>query len=355
MMRKRYKILFCFLLVALGVQAGNKDRSGQAGAYELLINPWASSSALGGSNTASVRGLEATSHNMAGLAFTKKTEVIYNNSQWLVGSDIKINALGISQKVGEEGVLGISLVSMSFGDILRTQVGLPEGGIGNYNVSFNTIGFSYAKIFSNSIYGGVGVKIISESLSDLSAKGVALDAGIQYVTGKMGQFKFGIALRNVGPRIQYGGTGLGIILQADHNTATQAVDVPSVENELPSLLNIGATYVFYFNPNDTTSFDNPTDHRLVVSSNFTSNSFLSDQIRVGFEYGFKKLFKIRAGYVYEEGLLDDDIRTTAYTGLTAGFGVDLKAGKGSKVSLEYSYRNTNPFNGSHTIGLRFLM
>ena len=325
-MKRLYLLLTCFLLLAFGAQAGNKDRSGQAGAYELLINPWAGSSALGGANSASVRGVEATMLNVAGTAFTEKTEISYSNTQWLVGSGISINAFGITQHVGTSGVLGVSLSSMSFGDIMRTTTALPEGGFGTYAVNFNNLGFTYAKVFSNSIYGGVGIKVLSESLSDLTAKGVALDAGIQYVTGKMGQFKFGISLKNVGPRIQFEGNGLEIILQADHNTASQSVTVPSVENELPSLLNIGATYVFYFNPNDTTSFDNPTDHRITLSSNFTSNSFLNDQIRVGLEYGFKRTFKARVGYTYESGLYDEEVRTTVFTGLSAGFAVELKAG-----------------------------
>ena len=34
--------------------------------------------------------------------------------------------------------------------------------------------------FSNSIYGGVSVKMISEQISNVGASGVALDAGIQY-------------------------------------------------------------------------------------------------------------------------------------------------------------------------------
>ncbi|MDD3744056.1 MAG: hypothetical protein PHX54_10580, partial [Lentimicrobiaceae bacterium] len=48
--------------------AGNKDRSGQAGASELLINPWARSSGWGGANVANVRGLEGLFNNVAGSA-----------------------------------------------------------------------------------------------------------------------------------------------------------------------------------------------------------------------------------------------------------------------------------------------
>ena len=65
------------------------------------------------------------------------------------------------------------------------------------------ISISYAKAFSNSIYGGVSFKIISESISDISAEGVAIDAGIQYVTGKTDNIHFGIALKNVGPTMRF--------------------------------------------------------------------------------------------------------------------------------------------------------
>lgn len=69
------KILIVIVAIALSspsVFAGNKDRAGQAGAYELLINPWARSSGWHGLNTSSVRGLESLNLNVAGLAFTQK-------------------------------------------------------------------------------------------------------------------------------------------------------------------------------------------------------------------------------------------------------------------------------------------
>ena len=62
-----------------------------------------------------------------------------------------ISSFGFSQKVGESGVLGFSVMSMDFGDIEITTVELPEGGLGTYSPKFMNIGISYAKIFSNSI------------------------------------------------------------------------------------------------------------------------------------------------------------------------------------------------------------
>ena len=41
--------------------------------------------------------------------------------------------------------------------------------------------------------------MISEQISDVSANGVALDAGIQYRTGVQDELKFGISFKNWGP------------------------------------------------------------------------------------------------------------------------------------------------------------
>src|SRR5437660_947917 len=71
--------------------AGNPDRAGSAGAQELLINPFARSSGWGGANSSKARGLESMFLNVAGIAFTKKTEVVFSRTAWLGGSGININ------------------------------------------------------------------------------------------------------------------------------------------------------------------------------------------------------------------------------------------------------------------------
>ncbi|MCX6296223.1 MAG: hypothetical protein NTX97_09175, partial [Bacteroidetes bacterium] len=106
-----------FMLPTNNLLAGNPDRSGQAGATELLINPWARSSGWAGANIAGARGLEASFLNVAGTAFTKKTELLFTRTNWLKGTDININAFGLTQRVGETGAIGLSVMSMDFGDI----------------------------------------------------------------------------------------------------------------------------------------------------------------------------------------------------------------------------------------------
>src|SRR3954471_18445459 len=99
--RRLFILALAALLISTGsVKAGNPDRAGQAGATELLINPWARSSGWGNSNSGSVHGVEAIFGNVAGIAFTKKTEIVVTHTQWLKGSEINLNAFGFTQKVG---------------------------------------------------------------------------------------------------------------------------------------------------------------------------------------------------------------------------------------------------------------
>ncbi len=330
--------------------AGNEDRAGQAGATELLINPWTRASGWGGINIANVRGLESQFNNVAGLAFTKKTDVHYSFTDWMKGADIKINALGLGQKVGETGVLALSIMSMSFGDILVTTNELPEGGIGNFKPQFINIALSYAKSFSNSIYGGLTVKVISEATSDVHAQGFCFDAGIQYVTGfneAKDNLKFGISLKNVGTPMKYSGDGLSF--RGDPPTPTnyqQTIESRTETFELPSLVNIGVSYDFKL----------AESHRLTAAGSFTSNSFTYDQFGIGGEYAFKEMFSLRVGYVYEKDISSSEDRLTALSGFNGGASIDIPLGKGGKkVGIDYSYRSTEFFDGSHGIGLRLML
>jgi len=349
-MKRNIKFLFVLLLTSSlfvlpsSVKAGNPDRSGQAGASELLINPWSRSSGWGNANSACSKGLESIYSNIAGLAFTTKTELIFSHTAWLQGSGVSINSFGFSQKVGKTGVFGIGVSAMTFGDIMITTVDLPEGGVGFFSPKFMNIGLSYAKMFSNSIYGGLTLRVINEAISDVAAQGVALDAGIQYVTGETENIHFGISLKNVGPRMKFKGDGFsfkGLVPGAPNN---MTIEQRSADFELPSLINIGAAYDI--NISET--------HKVTAAFNFISNSFTNDQYQLGAQYSFKKYLMLRAGYSYEKGITKIADRTTALTGPCGGFSVEIPMNKekGSSFALDYSYRASNPFQGSHTIGAR---
>lgn len=347
------------LALSLGAHAGNPDRIGQAGATELLINSFARSSGWGSVHTAGIRGLEATQLNIAGIAFTPRTEVIFARTNWLVPSGIYINTFGMSQKLKNEGALSLSISNFSFGEIERTTVENPEGGIGTYSPQFMNIGLGYAKRFSTTISGGMQVKVINQTIEDARATGFAIDAGVQYVTSlkskgiKKDDIKFGISVRNVGPDMKYSGDGLSIKGRINgNNTYDNTMENRVATFNLPSQVNIGASYDMRLDKDSNSYF-----HRLTLAGNFVSNSFSRNNFIVGLEYAFKEFIMLRSGFVYEKSIfseLSTDGRQTALTGFCGGVTVDVPLSKtnGNKFSFDYSYRSTNPFRGIHTFGVR---
>ena len=85
------------MMIGLFASAGNEDRVGSSGASMLLVNPWARSSALGDANIANAKGLEASYLNIAGLAFTDKTQLKFNTANWMGSAGIQFYSAGIAQ------------------------------------------------------------------------------------------------------------------------------------------------------------------------------------------------------------------------------------------------------------------
>ncbi len=353
------------LILAMGClpvvsEAGNPDRIGQAGATQLSINGWARSSGMGYASMSSVRGVEAMFVNVGGLAYTKQTEVVFSRTSWLRGTDININSFGIAQKVGSEGVLGLSMSSFDLGDIPITTVEQPDGGLGTYSPRFTNLGICYSKKFTNTISGGVLVRIFSENITNVKAQGVALDAGIQYTETadkndklKKNDIKFGVSLKNVGPDAKYSGDGLAAKAINPLNGQEQTFALRAARFNLPTLINIGASYDFRLDKTKETYFN-----RLTTGLNFTSNAFSRNQFTLGLEYGYKDMLMLRAGYAYEEGIMDYETRTNAYTGICAGLTFEVPVNKkknNNTFGFDYSFRHSNPFSGTHSFGVRLTL
>ncbi|MCI5083575.1 MAG: PorV/PorQ family protein [Saprospiraceae bacterium] len=346
-----YNILAVCLLLAFStaLEAGNPDRQGEAGAYELLLNPWAKSAGLHTMSTSMVTGVEAMRLNVAGISRINQTEVLLSNANYLQGTGIRMNAAGVVQRVGQ-GAFGISLMALDFGDIPVTTEDQPEGTGSTFSPTFFHIGLSYAHTFENKVSVGILFRGISETISNLSAFGFAVDAGVQYVTGPQDNFKFGISLRNVGSRMEFGGEGLNVqrpspsTLTSEELTFSQRAE----DFELPSMLNLGMSYDFLIG----------TAHRVTVLGNFTSNSFSQDQIGAGLEYSLNEYFMLRGAYKYEVGS-EDEIMGPIYTGLSAGATIDVPLRKKKDVDevvprlgIDYAYRATKVWDGTHNISVR---
>lgn len=342
-MKYIFTLLLCLGFCTSQMFAGNPDRQGEAGAYELLMTPWARTAGLHTMNASFVSGVEAMRVNIAGLSRINKMELAVSNMQYLVPSDVSMNSIGIAQRISKGGVFGVSIASLDFGDIPVTTTDLPEGTGATYSPSFFHIAFSYAHTFENKVSVGILFRGVSEAISDVNAFGFAFDAGVQYVTGPKDNFKFGISLRNIGAPMKFGGQGLSQQLTAP-NGERLTYNVRAQAFELPSLLHIGVSYDFY-----------PiTANRLSVIGNFTANSFSRDNLGGGLEYSFNEMFMLRAAYKWDIGSTGDDFDKNIYSGIAAGATIQVPLSKTGtqKLAIDYAYRTTDPFMGSHNLGLR---
>ncbi|MGA0233596.1 MAG: PorV/PorQ family protein, partial [Saprospiraceae bacterium] len=317
---------------------------GEAGAAELLLNPWAKSAGLHSMTTATIAGVEAMRINVAGIGRINGRELLISNARLYEGSTIQLNALGYAQKSGN-GAFSVSIMSVDFGDIPVTTVAQPEGTGATFSPSFFHLGVGYAYTYENKISVGLLFRAISESTPDVSAFGFALDAGVQYVSGPQDNFRLGISLRNIGSPMRFGGQGLTFQgPNPEGNTQyLLSFDQRSEDFELPSVLNIGISYDYFFT------------NKLMLRAvgNFTSNAFSRDQIGAGLEFSFNEMFMLRGGYKTDFGSSGTTLNNV-YSGVSAGATIELpfnESGK-NKIGIDYAYRATNPFRGTHNFSVR---
>ncbi|HHB79929.1 MAG TPA: PorV/PorQ family protein [Saprospiraceae bacterium] len=363
-MTRNLRFLILLLFIAPSLFAGNPDRQGEAGAYELVLNPWARSAGLHSINIGSVSGVEAMRINPAGLDRIHSTEILLSQTRYLVGADINLNAMGFAKKIGKHGAFGVSIMAIDFGEIKVTTDAQPEGTGVTYSPSFFNLGVGYSHAFDK-VNVGVLFRVVNESTSDIKSSGIALDAGVQYVTGERDNIKFGIAIRNIGTPMKFSGPGLATNTEnAGKGGYNLTYSVRGATYELPSLLSIGLSIKTFLTDKHTLTFD----------GGFTANSFAQDQIGIGAEYSFNNKFMLRGAYKLEmTGGGESKIQSSVDNGPSFGASIDIPLkkkdlsdilGEGDKsevkvekkepprFGLDYAYKLTNPFGGIHTLGIR---
>ncbi|MBS1623116.1 MAG: PorV/PorQ family protein [Bacteroidetes bacterium] len=365
------KILVISIMAALGVQvyAGNPDRKGESGAPELNMNGYARSAGVWNLNVAGIQGLESEKLNPAGLAFTRGTELIAAYTSWLTGAGVNIVQGGFATRVKSNAV-ALTINSLNFGAIDRTTTSLPEGGAGTFKPTYLNIGASYAKNFSlgatpkmgdNLITGGITLRLISEIVGNVTATGFGFDAGLQYTTGKKENLHFGVALRNVGTPMKFGGDALSADAALSTNYST-SVSKKTNKFELPTQLNLGISYDLWLGRkielDGAQSGKFTQRYRLTFMGQYSANAFGLDDYGLGAEFSLQEIFMLRAAYRFENGIFKKENTGTAYNGFACGASVNIPFKKGKStpaIAIDYGFRMTSlstNFQHTHSVGLR---
>lgn len=316
-----------------------QQKAGLSAAPELTIPVGARYVATSGANISSVSGIDAITWNPAGLDAGTGSSALFSYRQYI--ADINISYVALSTKIEGVGSLGLSLRSFNIGSIGVTTVDQPDGNGEVINPSFFTLGVSYSRQLSDRVGFGVNLNVVSESFGNVSASGVAFDAGVQYkdLIGVQG-LALGVAVRNIGTSMQYGGSGLWV--QANDPNTARGLSYYKVEAatfQMPSVIDIG---VGYTKPIDE-------DNAVKVNVAYENDNYGIDGYRVGGEYGFQNSIFIRAGYLYST---DVSGTQSIWQNYTLGAGVNLERYAGVGISVDYAYVPVKYFSANHLIDVR---
>jgi hypothetical protein len=329
--------LYGLLLGATNMFA--QQKAGLSAAPELTIPIGARYVATSGANIANVSGVDAITWNPAGLDAETGSNALFSYRSYI--ADINISYAALSTKLEGVGSLGLSLRSFNIGTINVTTETQPDGNGQVINPTFFTLGMTYSKQLSDRVSFGASINVVSEGFGGVSASGIAFDAGVQYrnLVGVEG-LALGVAVRNIGTSMQYGGSGLWVQAN-DPNSARGLTNykLEAASFQMPSVIDLG---VGYTKPLDE-------DNSLRISGAYENDNYGIDGYRVGGEYAFQNSIFIRAGYLYST---DVSGTVSIFQNYTLGAGVNLEKYAGVGISMDYAYVPVKYFAANHLLDIR---
>jgi hypothetical protein len=335
----RSLIIVLALLLTLDVYAGGGNRTGTGGAAQLLIPVGPRGIAMGEANLAIGHGIESIFWNPAGVANmgNSSTSVMFSHMSYI--ADIGVEYGAVSTNFEGFGVISLSLKSLSIGDILVTTTTDPDGLSGaKFAPQMLTAGLSYSRALTERIAVGITANLITENLGEASATGFGFNVGVIYNTlADIEGLSIGIAMKNVGPQMQYDGSGMLVLSSVEGQARSpQYTKIEAAKFDLPSSFEMGVGYKAEFDKQNYLQF----------AGAFLNNNFSEDEYKIGAEYGFNNQFFARLGYQ-----MSPQVESDQYLyGLTAGAGVNVNL-EGIMLRVDYAYRYAQYFDGNHIFAL----
>lgn len=335
----RTAVLCLALMLLFSVNGiAQEQRIGTNAASELLIPVGARHIALGGASVASVQGVDAIFWNPAGVARSNYTsDVMFSHMTYI--ADININYAAMALKFGNLGTIGFSIKAMDIGDIIVTSEVAPDGTGELLSPQFIVAGLTYSRALTDRISVGATVNLINETIERVSASGIAFDIGVQYRDlASIDGLSLGVTIKNLGPAMQYGGSGLLISSQIDNvDRGSTPLLIQAQKDELPSYIVIGVSYKMTMGETSNIQF----------VSTFQDNNFQDDTAQFGAEYSYNDQFFVRGGYSLSPDASDD----VFIYGFTAGAGMHYDFAN-IGVTIDYTYRDVDIFDSSNVFSVR---
>jgi hypothetical protein len=327
---------FCISLLIISISiAGTGKSIGTAGGSELLIPTGGKGVALNGANAATVSGADALFYNPAGISnLSSAVESQFANTNYI--ADIGMSYLAFATNMGTN-TYALSVKSFDFGDIDHTTALDPTGASNKtFSPQFITVTAGFSKAYTDRIRFGSSLKFVNETIMQTNANGVAIDLGVQYTHVSL-PLNLGIALKNLGPKMQYSGGNLEQTLDpedSESGTITENFQIVAQPFDLPASLNISLTYEIL---------------GAQLHGTFTNNAFGFNQINGGLEYSIN-IAGVEAwiGGSTSTNIVDDDTEgwddDITKNNFGASFGGGFKLPLGAiNLGVDYGLKTSDVF------------
>ncbi len=284
----------------------------EAAVPSLIIPPGARANGMGETYVALAEDATAAWWNPGGLAFLKKRNLALMHSQLVpdLASDVYYEFFGYTNEIGNVGTLAFSLIYLTYGTSVATNVSGEE--LGTFK-SWEASGYaSFAMELRKNLGVGLSMKFIHAdyapddfTLEQLDGTGssFAVDAGMLWKFPSQ-RLQAGLAITNLGPDIAFIDREQSDPLPF---TARAGVAFIPIADEISNL---------------TIAFD--LEQSLVWLTSDTATKRRSEIYHAGLEYRYVDLIAGRIGYVYDE---DGDFNDPTY-----GLGFIYK----KKLSFDYA-------------------
>jgi len=332
---KIYSSLAVLALLSVSY-AGTLNSAGTAAGSQLLILQGSENIALSSSNGATVNGVNSLFLNPAGLASISSLTGSTSNGEYIADTNLSNFAFGMP--LTESMTLAAGVRILDFGDIARTTAEATEGDGSTFSPSFYVAQLGLGRKISDRVSVGVISKIVSETMDEVTATALALDLGVQY-SFPSDKLHVGVALKNLGSRMQYEGTGLEQTLtpsDTQPGTKDENFQVTAADNPLPTSLDISVGYAL--------------NNNLMLSGSFENFSYQLNTLSFGAKYHMNDIW-FGAGTTMNVQKGDQktgmsDVVWEDYTdsnwGFSVGMGANIDLGA-TVMSVAYSLRQTKEY------------
>ncbi len=241
--------------------------------------------------------------------------------------------------LGRMGTIGLSITSVTMGEMKVRTLQVPEGTGELFEVSNLALATTYARKLTDRFSFGLNIKLVQEKIWHMNANVIAADVGCLFVTKNKG-IRIGMSISNFGSKMKLEGydterdfdideTIFGNNDKIDSHLDTQGWPLPLV-----------------FRAGISKDVINDKIHKLTLAGDAIHPNNNYEYLNLGLEYTFMSIGSIRAGQSYiflDEQATSEELNNQ----FTFGAGLNYKIPRGPRIQLDYVLRD---FGVLQTVG-----